>query len=115
MKKLSFFLMAMLFSVMSFATEVSVKISEYADANNWSNSVQYKTVVMDDVVSITATGSSNTGKYYTSGEQWRTYQTESPKITVTAKDGYLLKSATFTYAYKNSGILQDASKNQVIS
>ena len=107
--------MAMLFSVMSFATEVSVKISEYADANNWSNSVQYKTVVMDDVVSITATGSSNTGKYYTSGEQWRTYQTESPKITVTAKDGYLLKSATFTYADKNTGILQDASKNQVKS
>ena len=115
MKKLSFFLMAMLMSVMSFAAEVSVTISKYADDHNWSNGVQYKTVEIDDVVSITAKGTSNTGKYYTSGEQWRMYQTESPKITVTAKDGYLLKSATFTYASKNTGILKDASNKQVTS
>jgi hypothetical protein len=50
MKKLSFFLMAMLFSVMSFAAEVTVKISDYATTNGWKDATQYKTLKIDDNV-----------------------------------------------------------------
>ena len=84
MKKLSFFLMAMLFSVMSFATEVTVTIGDYAAANGWENSVQQTSLTMDEVVTVTAnptTGTyNNTGKYYTSGTNWRMYQNEAPAI-----------------------------------
>ena len=115
MKKLSFFLMAMLFSVMSFAAEVTVKISDYATANGWNDATQYKTLKMDDNVSITVAGSSNTGKYYTNGNNWRMYQNESPKITLTATNGNILKTVKFTYTVNNTGILVDASKAQVQS
>lgn len=86
-------------------TTVSVVISEYADANGWENSVQYDTLTMDSNITVTAVGAANTGKYYTSGEQWRTYQTESPAITVKAEDGATIKSVKITYAKKNSGTL----------
>ena len=115
MKKLSFFLMAMLFSVMSFAAEVTVKISDYATTNGWKDATQYKTLKMDDNVSITVAGGSNTGKYYNNGNNWRMYQNESPKITLTATNGNLLKTVKFTYAAEKTGILVDASKAQVKS
>ena len=60
---------------------------------------------MDSNITVTAKGTSNTGKYDTSGEQWRTYQTESPSITVTAKEGATIKSVKITYATKNTGTL----------
>ena len=107
--------MAMLFSVMSFAAEVTVKISDYATANGWENSKQYKTLKMDDNVSITVAGGTNTGKYYTNGNNWRMYQNESPKITLTATNGNFLKTVKFTYTVDKSGILVDASKAQVKS
>ena len=107
--------MAMLFSVMSFAAEVTVKISDYATANGWKDATQYKTLKMDDNVSITVAGGSNTGKYYTNGNNWRMYQNESPKITLTATNGNLLKTVKFTYTVNNTGILVDASKAQVKS
>ena len=107
--------MAMLFSAMSFAAEVTVKISDYATTNGWKDATQYKTLKMDDNVSITVAGSSNTGKYYTNGNNWRMYQNESPKITLTATNGNLLKTVKFTYAAEKTGILVDASKAQVKS
>ena len=119
MKKLSFFLMAMLFSVMSFATEVTVTIGDYAAANGWVNSTAYDTLTMDEVVTVTAnptTGTSNnTGKYYDNGKNWRMYQNEAPAIVVTAAEGYQLTSVTFTYANKNTGVMVDADSAQVAS
>lgn len=119
MKKLSFFLMAMLFSVMSFATEVTVTIGDYAAANGWVNSTAYDTLTMDEVVTVTAnptTGTyNNTGKYYDNGKNWRMYQNEAPAIVVTAAEGYQLTSVTFTYANKNTGVMLDADSAQVAS
>ena len=86
-------------------TTVSVVISNYADDNSWANGTKYETITMDENITVTAKGTQNTGKYYTSGEQWRTYQTESPSITVTAKDGATIKSVKITYANKNTGVL----------
>lgn len=119
MKKLSFFLMAMLFSAMSFATEVTVTIGDYAAANGWENSVQQTSLTMDEVVTVTAnptTGTNNnTGKYYDSGKNWRMYQNEAPAITVSAAEGYLLTSVTFTYESNKTGVMVDADGAQVAS
>ena len=83
----------------------TISIQNYATANNWENGVQYATLVVDEVITATATGGSNTGKYYTSGYEWRTYQTESPVIKLTAASGYSIVSVKITYNAKNSGTL----------
>ncbi len=87
-------------------TTVSVSIADYADANSWANGTMYNTIVMDDVVTVTAAGGSNTGKYYTDGEAWRIYATDSPAgtVTISLAAGHELVSikittATGTYAY----------------
>ena len=109
--------MAMLFSVMSFATEVTVSIADYATANGWVNSTAYSSLTMDEVVTVTAnpTTGTNTGKYYDNGKNWRMYQSEAPAITVSAAEGYLLTSVTFTYESNKTGVLVDADGAQVAS
>ena len=86
-------------------TTASVKISEYAAANGWSNSIKYTTLNVDENITVTATGGSNTGKYYTSGTNWRMYQNESPEITVAAAEGKTIVSVKITYVVNNTGIL----------
>ncbi len=90
---------------------VSVTISDYATANNWANGTKYPTISLDDYVEATASGSTNTGKYYTSGNEWRIYQTETPTITLTAKNGATLLSIKITYNISNSGVLVFNSNN----
>ncbi|MBE6143484.1 MAG: starch-binding protein, partial [Erysipelotrichaceae bacterium] len=84
---------------------IKTVIGEYAAANGWTNSTQYGTVVMDDVVTVTAVGGSNTGKYYTSGNNWRIYQTETPEIKVSVASGYELVSVKITYTIDKTGVL----------
>lgn len=90
---------------------VSKTIAEIADANSWSNSEQYKTINLDDVITATATGESNTGKYYTSGNNWRIYQNETPSLTISASDGYTIKTVKITYSISNTGILTHNGSN----
>lgn len=92
-------------TVASSETTVNCFIADYADANGWENSKQYPTIIMDDVVTVTATGGGNTGKYYTSGEQWRIYQTENPTVEISAAEGYTILSVTITYASDKKGVL----------
>ena len=115
MKKLSFLFAALVTALTMSATEVTVSIADYATDNAWENSKQYTLLVMDEAVSVTAEGGSNTGKYYTNGNNWRMYQNENPVITVTAADGFLLTSVKFTYVIKNTGILIDADSTQIPS
>ena len=113
MKKFTLFLSAMFFSVMSFATEVTVSIEAYAAANGWENSKPYTSLTMDEVVTVTAnptTGTyNNTGKYYDNGKNWRMYQNENPAIVVKAAAGYVLTSVTFDYTSQNTGTMIDAA------
>ena len=119
MKKISFLFVALLAALSVCATEVTVTIADYAAANAWENSKAYNTLVMDDVVTVTAnptTGTyNNTGKYYTNGQNWRMYQNEAPAIVVTAAEGNVLKSVTFTYASEKTGVIVDAAGAQVVS
>lgn len=87
------------------ATTVEVTIANYAASNGWSNGTQYPSISLDDNITATATGGGNTGKYYTSGNQWRIYQNEDPTLTITAASGYTLNAVTITYASQNNGVL----------
>ena len=87
------------------STTVSVKISDYASTNGWTNSVKYPTVEMDSYITVTANGGGNTGKYYTSGNEWRIYQTETPSVVVSGADGVTISTVTITYNVSNTGVL----------
>ena len=106
-------LLAMLFGNVM-ATTVDVVIKNYAEANSWSNGTKYTTITLDENITASVTGGSNTGKYYTDGNEWRLYQSETPKLTFTAKSGYVLNSITVTYAVKNTGVLLNGT-DQVAS
>ena len=95
---------------------VSVSIADYATANSWANGTKYTRVELDENITASVeNGGSNTGKYYTSGNEWRFYQTESGAIEITAASGYELDSVTFTYNVSNTGILLNSSNQQVAS
>ena len=87
MKKLSFFLMAMLFSVMSFAAEASIDFS----TQGYVNQTAMNTVQVNDDVTITFAGGGNNNvpKYYTNGTAVRMYPKNS--FTVTTTTGKLTK------------------------
>ena len=85
-------------------TTITVSIADYATANSWADATKYSTLVMDSNITVTATGGSNTGKYYTSGTEWRMYQTESPSITITA-EGKTIVSVKITYVSNKTGCL----------
>lgn len=88
-------------------TTVSTTISDYATAHNWENAIKYTTLQLDNNITLTAKGSVDTGKYYTSNNNntWRFYQSDSGTFTITATEGCTLKSATLTFKSGNSGIL----------
>ena len=92
-------------------TSVSVSIQNYASANSWANGTKYTSVKIDENITASVSGSSNTGKYYTSGHEWRLYQTESPKLTLSAAEGKTIKTAKITYNVSNNGVLKLNSSN----
>ena len=92
-------------------TTASVVIKDYASAKSWANSTKYTTVEVDANITASVTGSSNTGKYYTSGYEWRLYQTETAKLIISATEGKTIKTAKITYNVSNTGVLKLNSSN----
>ena len=92
------------------AVTVSRTIKDIATANSWANDKKYSTINLDEVITATASGTTNTGKYYTSGNEWRIYQTESPNLTISAQSGYVIRSVKITYNVKNTGVLLNNGK-----
>ena len=85
-------------------TTETLNIANYASANNWTNSTQYLTAEVG-VVTFTATGGGNTGKYYSNDQTWRFYANESATLTISVPSGYSLVSVTPTYTVKDNGTL----------
>jgi len=98
------------------ATEetATVSIASYATANSWANGTKYTSITLDENVTATASSGTNTGKYYTTGNEWRYYQNESATITIATTVGEL-SSVKFAYGISNTGILEDADNNVVES
>jgi len=89
-------------------TSVTVSIADYATANNWSDATQYTTLQMDSVIKVTMSGSSNTGKYYVNGNNWRMYQTESATLKIEAT-GSTIVSVKVTYESNKTGCLTNGT------
>ena len=103
-------------------TTATVSIKDYADANQWETGTKYTSIKIDENITATAqktTGNTdNTGKYYTSGEDWRLYQNESPTFVISSKEDVTIETVAITYAVANNGVLiydgnQIASDNSV--
>lgn len=84
---------------------VSTTIEAYASANSWVNATKYSTVVLDEVITATASDGTNNSKYYSSDNSWRFYETESGTLTISAASGYTIQSITLTFTIKDSGTL----------
>ena len=88
----------------------NVSIQNYAASNNWANGVYYSTLTFTDGLTATAPQKTNTGKYYTSGYQWRFYQSDAGTMTISSTIG-TIKNVKITYTNKNTGTLKYNSSN----
>ncbi len=88
-------------------TTVSVNIGEYATANSWVNGEYYGEVVIDSYITATASKNGNNGKYYSSGPDWRLYQSGNGTFTIAASGGKTIKTVKITYTSNNSGVLMN--------
>lgn len=83
----------------------SIVIADYADAHNWADATKYTSIDVDSNITATVTGGSNTGKYYTNGENWRFYQSDSGTLSFNAAEGCSISTIKITYTVSNSGVL----------
>ena len=77
----------------------------------WTNSTLYESVEIDANVTASVFGTAvgeygrNTGKFYTNGNNWRVYQSETGTLTITANNGAVIVSVKVTYEGYNTGTL----------
>ena len=86
-------------------TTVTVTIGDYASANNWQNGTKYTSVKIDENITVTANGGGNTGKYYTSGSNWRIYQSENGTFQIKAATEIIIVSVKISYSLSDGGQL----------
>ena len=90
------------------STVADVSIATYASSNSWTNGTKYSSLSIDSNVTATVSGGGNSGKYYTSGNQWRLYQSENASITISAGTK-TITSVTITYSATNGGTLKNGT------
>ena len=98
------------------AGTVKVVIADYAKNNNWTNSTTYPSIPLNSYITASAQGNAvgsynlNTGKYYTTGQNWRLYQTEKATLTISG-EGKSIVSVKVSYASEKTGVLTFNGKN----
>ncbi len=85
--------------------EVVFDIAAIAQEKGWENGTKYTSIEKDGVTLTITKGGGNTGKYYTSGNEWRFYQTETPELTISVSEELEYVSAVFVYNISNDGVL----------
>lgn len=108
MKKFFSLFAAILFAGSMLAEEVTVSKSVNDLFPSDENGTQEATLYSDDVLSISVNEDGNNGKVYGNGTEWRLYQTNNAVVTVAATNA-TIKTMTFTFSTKNSGILKYGS------
>ena len=100
---------------------VATTMEAYAKANNCTISagqtvVNYKELKLDDVVTLSTTGTGNNGSFWNAtGTQWRLYQKQAGNLIVALTEGYKLISVSFVYDSYNTGAILDGSGSVVAS
>ena len=91
----------------------SVNISSYATANSWENDTKYESVIINSKITASASSNgTNTGKYFTNGNNWRFYQSDKGQLTITAADGCTIKTVKITYTVDKTGVLTYSGSNK---
>ena len=101
---------------------VTKTVNELVTANEWQvssgNTINgcYTNFELDDVITISTSGEANCGSIWgTTTHDWRLYQAKGGDVTITAGEGYELKSVTFTYNVSNNGTLIGAASGTEVS
>lgn len=84
-------------------TTVTKTISEISGTTESGKKVS--SMIMDDVITLSASTGGNNGKVYTNGAEWRLYQSDKGTMTVSSKSGYIIESITVTFTVSNKGTL----------
>ena len=84
---------------------VTQTIKDLAVQNEWTSGTKYSNFELDSVISVSSSISGNNGKYYTSGNEYRLYQSDNGTITFSAETGYQILSIKITYTAGNNGCL----------
>lgn len=74
-----------------------------------ANANKLASVKLDEVITVTADGTVNNGKYYTNDKTWRFYHDGNGGFTINAASGHTLKEATITFTTKDNGTLKYSS------
>ena len=82
----------------------TISILAYATANSWANGTKYTSWTSGDVTVSVAKGGDNSGKYYTTGNEWRLYGSESASVKIEIASGYKIVSVKLTYNVKSNGV-----------
>ena len=86
-------------------------IADIAAQLGWTNGTLYEGFDLNENIKVSSSGTPNgnyglnTGKYYTSGNNWRIYQNENPSVVIEAADGMIIETVKITYNNKNTGTL----------
>lgn len=100
-------IMALALTVSAANTTVTKKASEMG----WSDATKYTTMQIDSVVKATLSGTdTNTGKFYTNGNNWRMYQTGNATLKIEAT-GATIVSVKVSYNVDKGGVLKNGTAN----
>lgn len=99
---------------MKYISDINVNytIQGVAKKDGWiistsGNDKFYQKFDLDDKISVDAGEVANQGYYLdATNHYWRLYQVRGPNFTISAKDGYTIKSITFIYTNKNNGVIK---------
>ena len=81
-------------------TKVTKLISEVSGTT--TDGTQVATLTLDTVITVSVNADGNNGKVYSSGAEWRVYQSNNAVVTVAAATGYKISSVEFTFTVKNT-------------
>lgn len=88
-------------------TKLSVTFSEKAAEWGYkANGDQIVSLPLGDGVVLSVNKDGNNGKFYSGGAEWRLYQSNKAKVTLTVPEGKSLVSVKFTFDVSNGGALK---------
>ena len=81
---------------------------------NVADGTKVNPLIFDSVVTVSTTGTTNNGKVYGTGTEWRLYQGGNGNVIVSVAAGYELQSVQFTYSTTNGGTLDGAASGNTL-
>jgi len=117
MRKFFSLIAAVLFAGSMMATEVTVSktVEDLATANSWANGTVVTPFALDEVITVSTDATDvDTGKYYTSGQQVRLYQSGAAKLIISAAEGYTISSITVEYVSEKGGIFAETASGVAV-